>query len=57
MARRQKAARKPSAKQGARKNGNGANLRFEARLFLAADKLRKAFQPSALGACRSGQIK
>ena len=51
------AARKPSAKRGARKNGNGANLRFEARLYLAADKLRKSFQRSALGACRSGQIK
>jgi HsdM N-terminal domain/N-6 DNA Methylase len=30
----------------ARKNGNGANLGFEAELFLAADKLRKNLEPS-----------
>ncbi len=29
-----------------RKNGNGANLGFEADLFLAADKLRKNLEPS-----------
>jgi len=29
-----------------RKNGNGANLGFEAELFLAADKLRKNLEPS-----------
>jgi type I restriction enzyme M protein len=28
-------------------NGNGANLSFEAQLFLAADKLRKNLEPSA----------
>src|SRR5256886_6312397 len=27
-------------------NGNGANLGFEAQLFLAADKLRKNLEPS-----------
>ena len=57
MARRKGQDGTPSAKQGARKNGNGPNLRFEVQLFLAADKLRKAVQPSALAACRSGQIK
>ena len=30
----------------AKKNGNGANLGFEAQLFLAADKLRKNLEPS-----------
>lgn len=35
---------KNSAKE--RKNGNGANLGFEADLFLAADKLRKNLEPS-----------
>ncbi len=35
-----------SAKQGARTNGNGASLGFEAQLFLAADKLRKNLEPS-----------
>lgn len=30
----------------ARANGNGANLGFEAQLFLAADKLRKNLEPS-----------
>jgi type I restriction enzyme M protein len=31
---------------GKTKNGNGANLGFEAELFLAADKLRKNLEPS-----------
>ena len=36
-----------SAPTGNRKNnGNGANLGFEAQLFLAADKLRKNLEPS-----------
>ena len=35
---------KPSKPQKA--NGNGANLGFEAQLFLAADKLRKNLEPS-----------
>ena len=30
----------------AKKNGNDANLGFEAQLFLAADKLRKNLEPS-----------
>jgi hypothetical protein len=30
----------------AKKNGNGANVGFEAELFLAADKLRKNLEPS-----------
>lgn len=29
-----------------KKNGNGANVGFEAELFLAADKLRKNLEPS-----------
>ena len=29
-----------------KRNGNGANLGFEAQLFLAADKLRKNLEPS-----------
>ena len=36
-------------KQGeakAKKNGSGANVGFEAELFLAADKLRKNLEPS-----------
>lgn len=36
----------PGEKQGARTSGNGANLGFEAQLFLAADKLRKNLEPS-----------
>jgi type I restriction enzyme M protein len=32
--------------KGAKANGNGANLGFEAQLFLAADKLRKNLEPS-----------
>jgi type I restriction-modification system DNA methylase subunit len=35
-----------SEKPGARTNGNGANLGFEAQLFIAADKLRKNLEPS-----------
>lgn len=46
MARRKAQDGTPSTKQGARKNGNGANLGFEAQLFLAADKLRKNLEPS-----------
>src|ERR1700676_872792 len=30
----------------AKSNGNGANLGFEAQMFLAADKLRKNLEPS-----------
>src|SRR6478672_11181012 len=30
----------------AKRNGNGANLGFEAQMFLAADKLRKNLEPS-----------
>src|SRR6266550_1269908 len=32
--------------KAAKGNGNGANLGFEAQLFLAADKLRKNLEPS-----------
>jgi type I restriction enzyme M protein len=43
-------SKKPANDHGATKpakvNGNGANLGFEARLFLAADKLRKNLEPS-----------
>src|SRR5437763_7049228 len=35
-----------SANSAAKKNGNAANLGFEAQLFLAADKLRKNLEPS-----------
>jgi type I restriction enzyme M protein len=38
------AAARPS--KGSKVNGNGANLGFEAQLFLAADKLRKNLEPS-----------
>src|SRR5689334_7100340 len=34
------------ATKPAKSNGNGANLGFEAQLFLAADKLRKNLEPS-----------
>lgn len=34
------------AKSSKKANGNGANLGFEAQLFLAADKLRKNLEPS-----------
>jgi len=47
--RRKTAAAKPGATQPAKAskaNGNGANLGFEAQLFLAADKLRKNLEPS-----------
>lgn len=46
MARREGQDSTPSAKQGARTNGNGANLGFEAQIFLAAGKLRKNVEPS-----------
>ena len=47
-------------KQNQAKNGNGANLGFEAQLFLAADKLRGNLEPSdykhvALGLVSSGE--
>jgi type I restriction enzyme M protein len=32
--------------KGEKVNGNGANLGFEAQLFLAADELRKNLEPS-----------
>jgi type I restriction enzyme M protein len=32
--------------KSSKNNGNGANLGFEAQLFLAADKLRKNLEPS-----------
>ena len=35
-------------------NGNGANLGFEAQLFLAADKLRKNLEPSDCQLLRAG---
>jgi HsdM N-terminal domain len=35
-----------TGKQNEAKNGNGANLGFEAQLFLAADKLRRNLEPS-----------
>ena len=35
----------PPAKSS-KSNGNGANIGFEAQLFLAADKLRKNLEPS-----------
>jgi type I restriction enzyme M protein len=37
---------KKKPEKAAAKNGNGANLGFEAQLFLAADKLRKNLEPS-----------
>ena len=36
----------PAKAAKANSNGNGANLGFEAQLFLAADKLRKNLEPS-----------
>jgi type I restriction enzyme M protein len=36
----------PKASKSGKNNGNGANLGFEAQLFLAADKLRKNLEPS-----------
>jgi len=44
VARGQQKAAAANGKNG--KNGNGANLGFEADLFLAADKLRKNLEPS-----------
>ncbi len=40
-----KAAR-PAKSPETKRNGNGANLGFEAQMFLAADKLRKNLEPS-----------
>src|SRR5271157_2816639 len=37
---------KPRSTNGRAKSQNGANLGFEAKLFLAADKLRKNLEPS-----------
>src|SRR6516164_6232315 len=37
---------RPKQIEAKAKNGNGANLGFEAELFLAADKLRKNLEPS-----------
>jgi len=39
-------ARGKSNGKSGKANGNGANLGFEAQLFLAADKLRKNLEPS-----------
>jgi type I restriction enzyme M protein len=39
-------ARGTSANGGSKKNGNGANLGFEAELFKTADKLRGNMEPS-----------
>jgi type I restriction enzyme M protein len=39
-------AKKKTEQQPTAKNSNGANLGFEAQLFLAADKLRKNLEPS-----------
>src|SRR6478735_10617640 len=36
----------PSKSTQVKSNGNGANLGFEAQMFLAADKLRKNLEPS-----------
>ena len=41
----QSAGARPQAK-GQKTNGNGANVGFEAQLFLAADKLGKNLEPS-----------
>jgi type I restriction enzyme M protein len=41
-----KSANDHSAGKPAKGNDNGANLGFEAQLFLAADKLRKNLEPS-----------
>src|SRR5882762_9134826 len=40
------AKKKPKKPTEAKRNGNGANLGFEAQMFLAADKLRKNLEPS-----------
>src|SRR6202790_1391033 len=39
-------APRPANPPEAKRNGNGANLGFEAQMFLAADKLRKNLEPS-----------
>ncbi len=39
-------AAKPAKSPDTKRNGNGANLGFEAQMFLAADKLRKNLEPS-----------
>src|SRR5580704_17247788 len=36
----------PTVARKSQQNGNGANLGFEAQMFLAADKLRKNLEPS-----------
>jgi hypothetical protein len=41
-----KPANTKASEKSAKTNGNGANLGFEAQLFLAADKLRKNLEPS-----------
>src|ERR1700739_3217284 len=41
-AKKEKSKKSPDTKR----NGNGANLGFEAQMFLAADKLRKNLEPS-----------
>lgn len=41
-----KADGEPAKARKAKTNGNGANLGFEAQMFLAADKLRKNLEPS-----------
>jgi hypothetical protein len=44
---REKSGKQPGAARSAKNgNGNGANLGFEAQLFLAADKLRGNLEPS-----------
>jgi type I restriction enzyme M protein len=46
MPRRRKTEDAPAPPKKGKTNGNGANLGFEAQLFLAADKLRKNLEPS-----------
>src|SRR5438034_9286827 len=46
MARGRKPAKTKAAEKSSKPNGNGANLGFEAQLFLAADKLRGNLEPS-----------
>lgn len=41
-----KKERSPTSKRKTHEDGNGANLGFEAQMFLAADKLRKNLEPS-----------
>lgn len=36
----------PQSAKSSKSSGNGANVGFEAQLFLAADKLRKNLEPS-----------